>query len=137
MGYFEARKDHLSFFADIDYMKIGLNASMVHSRGTDLVGITIGAAAGLKYEIVIAELAAAYEVAQWGASGKPGTGTAIDVFAGARGWWQKADASVSVTGTVNLGDLTLNGDGTLSAAGTASWIDPLVGFDSATNLHRG
>ena len=29
MGYFEARKDRLSFFADIDYLKIGLNAGMV------------------------------------------------------------------------------------------------------------
>ena len=34
---------------------------------------------------------------------------------------------LAVTGTINLGGLTLNGDGTLSAAGTASWIDPLVG----------
>lgn len=36
---------------------------MVRSRGTNLAGATIGVAAGLKYETVIAEVAAAYEIA--------------------------------------------------------------------------
>ncbi len=128
MGYFEAHKDRLSLFADFVYMKIGLNASMVHSRGTDIAGVTIGASAGLKYEMVIAELAAAYEVARWGATAVPGSGTAIDAFAGARGWWQKADASVALAGSVNIGDLTRNADGTLSASGDVGWVDPLIGL---------
>jgi hypothetical protein len=128
MGYFEARKDRISLFADIVYLKIGLNGSMVRSRGTDELGATVGASAGLKFEMVIAELAAAYEVARWGASGAPGSSTAIDVVAGARGWWQKADASVALTGTVNIGDLTRNADGTLSASGNVGWVDPLVGL---------
>ena len=78
--------------------------------------------------MVIAETAAAYEFARWGATGVPGSGTAFDVFGGARGWWQKADASLAVSGTANFGDLTLNADGTLSASGSASWVDPLVGL---------
>ena len=75
----------------------------------------------------IAELAAAYEVARWGVDRRAGSGTAIDVFAGVRAWWQRADASLALSGTVNIGDLTRNADGTLSASGSVSWVDPLVG----------
>ena len=127
MGYFEARNGRLSLFADVVYMKIGLDASMVRSRGVDALNVTVGASAGLKYETVIAEMAAAYEVARWGSTGAPGSGTAIDVFGGVRGWWQKADASLALAGTVNIGDLTRNVDGTVTASGSVSWVDPLVG----------
>jgi hypothetical protein len=67
------------------YLKIGLDASMERSRGVDALNATVGASAGLKYQTVMAEMAAAYEVAGWGATGVPGSGTAIDVFGGARG----------------------------------------------------
>jgi hypothetical protein len=127
MGYFEARNGRLSLFADVVYMKIALNAGMTRTVGVDDLGATVGASAGLKYQMVIAEMAAAYEVAQWGSTGAPGSGTAIDVFGGARGWWQTADASLSASGTINIGDLTRNADGTLTASGSASWVDPLVG----------
>jgi hypothetical protein len=128
MGYFEARNGRLALFADVVYMKIGLNAGMARTVGTDDLGATVGASAGLKYQMVIAEMAAAYEVTHWGSSSVPGSGTAIDVFGGARGWWQTSDASLSAAGTVNIGDLTRNADGTLTASGTASWVDPLVGL---------
>jgi hypothetical protein len=127
-GYFEARKDRLSFFTDLVYLKIGLDASMTRSRGVDKLNATVGVSAGLKYEMFIAELAAAYEVVRWGANSVPGSGNAIDVFAGGRGWWQKADASLAVAATVNIFDLTFNANGTLSDSGNASWVDPLVGL---------
>src|SRR5271169_1039488 len=66
MGYFEARNGRLSLFADVVYMKIGLNAGMTRTVGTDELGAMVGASAGLKYQMVIAEMAAAYEVAHWG-----------------------------------------------------------------------
>ena len=68
------------------------------------------------------------KLARWGTTVAPGSGTAIDIFAGARGWWQRADASLALSGTVNIGDLTRNVDGTLSAAGNVGWVDPLVGL---------
>jgi len=128
MGYLEARNGRLSLFTDLVYLKIGLNGSMARSRGVDELNATVGASAGLKFEMFIAELAAAYEVARWGATGAPGSGTAIDVIGGARGWWQKADASLALSGTFNIGDLTRNADGTLSASKSVGWVDPLVGL---------
>ena len=128
MGYFEARNGRFSVFSDLVYLKIGLNGSMTHSRGVDALNASVGASAGLKFEMFIAELAAAYEVARWGVTGAPGSGTAIDAFAGVRAWWQKADASLALSGTVNIGDLTRNADGTLSASSSVSWVDPLIGL---------
>ncbi len=128
MGYFEARNGRLSVFSDVVYMKIGLDASMARSRGIGELNANVGASAGLKYEMVIAEMAAAYEIGRWGSTGAAGSGTAVDVFGGVRGWWQKADASLALSGTVNFGDLTRNADGTLSASGRVSWADPLVGL---------
>ena len=127
-GYFEARNGRFSVFSDLVYLKIGLNGSMTRSRGVDALNATVGASAGLTYEMFIGELAAAYEVARWGATGAPGSGTAIDVFGGVRAWWQRADASLALTGTVNIGDLSLNADRTLSASQSVSWADPLVGL---------
>lgn len=128
MGYFEARNNRFSVFADLAYLQIGLNGSMTRSRGVDELNATVGASAGLKIKMFIAEVAAAYEVARWGATSVPGSGTAIDVFGGARVWWQQADASLALSGTVNIGDLTRNADGTLSASNSVSWVDPLVGL---------
>jgi hypothetical protein len=128
MGYFEARNGRFSIFTDLVYLKIALDGSMTRSRGVDALNVTVGASAGVKFEMVIAEMAATYEVARWGSNGALGSGTAIDVFGGARAWWQKADASLALAGTVNIGDLTRNADGTLSASGSASWVDPLVGL---------
>lgn len=127
-GYFEARNGRFSIFSDLFYVKVGLNGSMTRSRGADEINATIGASAGLKFEMFIAELAAAYEIARWGSTGAPGSGTAVDVFAGGRGWWQKADASFDFAGTLNFGDLTRNADGTLSASGNVGWVDPLIGL---------
>lgn len=127
MGHFEARKGRFSVFADVVYLKIGLDAGMTRSRGVDALNASVGASAGLKVQMVIGEVAAAYEIARWGYSATPGSGTAIDVFGGARGWWQKADASLDASGTLNLGGLSLNADRTLTASESVGWIDPLVG----------
>jgi hypothetical protein len=128
MAYFEARNGRYSFFGDVVYLKVGLNGDMTRSRGTDNLNATVGASAGLKLEMVIAQLAAAYEVARWASTSGPGSSTAIDLYGGVRGWWQKADASFDLGGTVNVGDLTFNPDRTLTASGDVSWLDPLVGI---------
>jgi hypothetical protein len=127
MSYFEARNGRYSFFGDVVYLKVGLNGDMTRSRGTDDLNASVGASAGLKLEMVIAQLAAAYEIARWPSTGGPGSSTAIDLYGGVRGWWQKADASFDLGGTVNVGDLAFTGSRTLTASGDVTWLDPLVG----------
>jgi hypothetical protein len=127
MTYFEARNGRYSFFGDVVYLKVGLNGDMTRSRGTDNLNATVGASAGLNLKMVIAQLAAAYEVARWASTSGPGSSTAIDLYGGARGWWQKADASFDLGGTVNVGELTFNPNRTLTASGDVTWLDPLVG----------
>ena len=72
-------------------------------------------------------MAAAYEVVHFGATNVPGSGTAIDLYGGVRGWWQSATANLAAFGTVNVGDLTRNADGSYSASANVAWADPLVG----------
>jgi hypothetical protein len=93
-------------------------------------GLFQGASAGFTYQMVIAEAAAAYEVARWGTGTAPGSGTALDVYAGGRLWWQEAEATLTASGTLaGLGPLglTLTRAGTVSASGSVTWVDPVVG----------
>lgn len=121
----EARYGRFGLLTDIAYMKLGLGASITRSRGIDELGFSVGASAGLTVEMVIAEVAAAYEIARWAAS--PGSNTALDLYAGGRVWWQHADADLAVSGTGNILGLTRTGNGTFSASADVSWVDPVVG----------
>jgi hypothetical protein len=127
----EARYGRFALLTDIAYMKLGIGAS--ESRSLDigrLATLGIGASAGVTVQMIIAEVAAAYEVARWDATLSPGSGTALDLYAGGRLWWQHGDARLTVSGTLaGLGPLglTLTKEGTLSAEGTKQWVDPVVG----------
>ena len=121
----EARYGRFGLLTDIVYLKLGLGQSIARSRGTDEIGGSIGASAGLKVEMVIAELAAAYEIARWSTS--PQSSTAFDLYAGGRVWWQRGDAQIIASGTANIFDLTFSRAGVLSAEKSVSWFDPLVG----------
>lgn len=127
----EARYGRFGLLTDFTYMKLGLGASLERSRdiGT-LAKLTIGASAGLDVQMIIAEVAAAYEVARWGPANSIGPSTAIDLYAGGRVWWQQADVQLTVSGTIAslspLG-LTLTRSGVVSASGSVSWVDPVVG----------
>ena len=112
---------------DVAYMKLGLGASLTKSRGVDLLGVSVGASAGLTVEMVIAEAAAAYEIARWNGLSSASSTTALDLYAGARAWWQRAEADLAISGTLNFLDLTRTANGTFSAQGNVSWVDPLVG----------
>ena len=117
----EARYGRFGLLADVAYMKLGIGASLTKTRGTDEIGGSVGASAGLTVKMVIAELAAAYELVRLSPD------TALDVYGGARAWWQQGDAQLAVSGTFNIGGLTRNADGTFTASGNVNWIDPLVG----------
>jgi hypothetical protein len=123
----EARYGRFAVLTDVAYMKLGLGASLTKSRGVDLLGVSVGASAGLTVEMVIAEAAAAYEIARWNGLSSPRSTTALDLYAGARAWWQRAEADLAISGTLNFLDLTRTANGTFSAQGNVSWVDPLVG----------
>jgi len=124
----EARYDRFGLFTDIAYMKVGLGASITRSRGTDEIGGTVGASAGLTVKMLIAEVAAAYELVNWTGLTSPRSSTAVDVYAGGRGWWQHADVDIVASGTLNIFDLTFTRAGILSADKSVGWVDPLVGL---------
>jgi len=124
----EARNGRFGLFADILYMKADLGASVTRSRGTDAIGGAVGVSAGLDTEMVIAEVAAAYEFARWSGMTSPSSTTAFDFYAGGRVWWQHAEVQIAATGTLNIFDLAVSRAGVLSAEKSVSWIDPVVGL---------
>ena len=121
----EARSGRFALLADLAYLRLGIGGSLSRTRGVDRVNGSVGLSAGLTIEMVVAELAAAYEVARWGAT--HGSFTALDLHAGARAWWQRADAEFQLAGTLNIFNFTATGAGTLIASGQVSWVDPLIG----------
>jgi hypothetical protein len=123
----EARYDRFALLTDIIYMKLGLGASITRSRGTDEIGGAVGVSGGLTVEMVIAQAAAAYEVARWNGLTSPRSTTALDLYAGGRAWWQRGDLQINALGTVSIFDLTFSRFGVLSAEKSVSWFDPLVG----------
>jgi hypothetical protein len=124
----EARYGRFGLLTDIAYMKVGLGASITRSRGTDAIGDAVGASAGLTVKMLIAEVAAAYEILGWSGLTSPRSSTAVDVYAGGRGWWQHADVDIVASGTLNIFDLTFTRAGILSADKSVGWVDPLVGL---------
>ena len=123
----EARYGRFAILTDFAYMKLGIGAGITRARGVDRLNASVGVSAGLTVQMIIAEVAAAYEVAHWGPSTSVTSGTALDVYAGGRAWWQKADAEVAISGTVNLLGLSRTAEGTLAASGDVSWVDPVIG----------
>ncbi len=132
--YFEARNGRISLFTDLYYEMIAVSGSVARSRGTDQIGGALGASLGVKFQMLMAEVAAALEVAKWGSGVGPGgfdklgSYTAIDVFGGARIWWQQVESDLSLTGTFNVGDIKIVNGRAIAASGDVSWVDPLVGL---------
>lgn len=123
----ELRYGRFALLTDLAYMKVGINTDFAKSRGVDRLNGAVGASVGAKAEMLIAEFAAAYELARWTGLGSAAAVTSLDGYAGARAWWQRGELQLSVNGTLNVGDLTLNRDGTATASGSVNWVDPVVG----------
>ena len=123
----EARYDRFALLADIAYFKLGLGASLNRTRSFDAIGGAVGASAGLTVEMVIAEAAAAYEIARWSGLTSPQSSTALDFYAGGRAWWQRGDLEIVASGVLNVFDLSFSRFGVVSAEKSVSWFDPVVG----------
>ncbi len=131
MGDFEIRNGPFAGLANLAWSKIGFDGSEVRtpSPAPGIVG-TVGTSLGLDIEMAILEVGAAYEFARVGP-------VAFDVLGGVRYWYQQADLSLDVAGTVDLGDLTVFGGRALAKSGTVDWLDPLVGARMRYSLAPG
>jgi hypothetical protein len=121
MGTFIARNGPASVYTDVVWSKVGLSGDTVRSRSAapGIVG-TLGAALGLDLEMAIVEAGASYEVARFGP-------LSFDVLGGARYWYQEADVSFSLVGTVDIGDLSLERGRAVARSGSVDWLDPVIG----------
>lgn len=129
MGYFEANKGTVGFFADAVFSRLGF-ASGTMSYRNPVAGLKVSTTAntGATYSMAIVEAAGTYELHRW--AGTAGTATALDALAGFRFWNQTADVNLDVTGTVDLSRLGFQrGIGFSTASGgNLTWIDPVIGL---------
>jgi hypothetical protein len=127
MGSFEARYDRFSIFSDLVYLKATLSGDMVRARGNNFVNAALNASANFQDQMVIAEMAATYQVAHWGSNATADSGTAIDFLGGARYWWMEGKLSATASAVLNISDLTLSGGRAIAKSPSVDWVDPLVG----------
>lgn len=131
MTAFEARKDRFAIIGDFTYLKLGVDKDGSTSKTLGAV-VTAGAGASLDTTIkmIVAELAAAYEVAQW--QGTAGSKTFLDLYGGGRLWWQQAEASLGMTAAVAAvlprNTFSVEGSRAVAKSGDVTWVDPLVGL---------
>ncbi len=126
MADFEARNGPVALFGDLVWTKIGVGSSGVRSRSLGPVGLSGAASADVSFQMAILEAGGAYEVARFGVGG-PGASVALDVLAGGRFWYQKADLSFDLATTVDIGDLELGRNRAIARSGSVNWADPFVG----------
>src|SRR5258708_5277472 len=149
MGYFEARfEDRIEVFVDVMYANISAGQSATKNFRVDrFVGGGLAASASEDYEQLTVQFGAAYQVVKVGRDrsaegpGMAGVGqTAFDVLLGGRYWYQKADLTLNLNGTLNLNipayDLEVSRDRTkvIARSGVVTWVDPYVGFRVRHNL---
>jgi hypothetical protein len=82
------------------------------------------ASATVNFEMVVAELAAAYEILRWGSSAG---NTAIDIYGGGRLWWQRAEADLALTAGIAPAGFTVTGSRALSGGGDVTWSTRSLG----------
>jgi hypothetical protein len=125
MASAEARNDRFSIFGDFVYMKLGASADASRSVTRGPINASLAASANLNVEMVVAELAATYEIMRWGSSTN---NTALDVVGGGRLWWQRAEVDLTLTGRLTLPGFTVDGSRAFADGGDVTWVDPLIGM---------
>jgi hypothetical protein len=140
MGYFEARyQDRIALFVDLMYMNLTAGASSARDFTLGSAGNAgVVASASVNYETLTVQFGGAYEVTRVGPDrgaegpGMAGVGqTAFDVVLGGRYWYQKADLTLNLNGSININtpDLEFSADRSRAYArsGSINWVDPFVG----------
>jgi hypothetical protein len=131
MGDFEARNGPFGIYTDLTWLKADGSGDHVRVRrfAPEITG-AIGTAHDWTVKMGIAEAGGMYEVARFTMphGDSPGIPVAIDLIAGARYWYQKADVSFNLTAGLNIADLVIGSRGlAVAKSGTVDWVDPLIG----------
>ena len=131
MGDFEARNGRWGLFSDVVWVNLGADSSGIRTRAVAPgVTATVGTALDLDINLAIVEVGAAYEVARSGP-------VAFDILGGARYWYQEADLSFDLAGTVGLEDLARSAGRAIARSPSVDWLDPLVGVRMRYTLAPG
>ena len=129
MGYFEAGKGRVGFYADLVFSKLGFTNTTANYRNP-VAGLKLSttANAALTYSMTIIETGGLYELHRW--AGPEGSSIALDGLLGFRIWNQSVDANYDVLGTVDFSRLGFQRGIGFSTAGTGNltWVDPVVGL---------
>ncbi len=134
MGYFEADKGRVGFFADLVFASLGFGAGQTNYRNPlPGLSITTTTSAALTYQLFIAEMGGLYEVARWPGTSE-GSSTALDGLLAFRYWNNSVDANFAANANVNL---NLDAFGiersrsfglAVARADAIQWIDPVIGL---------
>ena len=129
MGYFEANKGPVGFYADLLWAKLGFDKSTTNYRNP-IAGLKISTTTNtaLTYSLTIVEAGGLYEFARW--PGSPGSFTAVDGLLGFRYWNNSIDANLDFTGSIDFSRLGIERGRSFAIArsGNLDWIDPLIGL---------
>jgi hypothetical protein len=141
MSYFEARfEDRIGLFLDVMYANIKGGKSAAKDFTIDpFISGSLAGTASVDYETLTVQFGGAYQFAKIGPDrsaegpGMAGVGqTAFDALLGGRYWYQRADLTINLNGTLNVAyyDLELSRDRTkaIARSGVVTWVDPYVGF---------
>ncbi|HWV40973.1 hypothetical protein [Pseudorhodoplanes sp.] len=131
MTAFEARNDRFAVLADFVYLKLGASKGAARAISPGPIStLSVSASLDAKVEMIITELAGAYEIARWGAPAA--TMTSIDIYGGGRLWWQQAEADLNVTAALALQlpkhAYVISGGKAVAKSGDEAWVDPMVGM---------
>jgi hypothetical protein len=135
MGYFEANKGRVGFFADVVWARLGFSSSNASFRNP-IAGLQISTSSNtaVTYSLTIVEAAGSYEFARW--QGSPGTFTALDGYLGFRYWNNSVDLNFDITGTVDFSrlsaalgrDIGFTRSLGITRSANLDWVDPVVGL---------
>jgi hypothetical protein len=130
MANFEARNGRLALFADAIWEQLGTSGGVAGIRPRRFVTTAVEASAGIKFRMGIAEVGAAYEIAQFGMpfGDVVRVPAALDILAGGRLWYQQLGLSFDLNTSVDVADLVVLGrNRALAASGSVTWLDPFIG----------
>jgi len=135
MGYFEANKGRVGFFADVVWARLGFGSSNASFRNP-IAGLQISTTSNtaVTYSLTIVEAAGTYEFARW--PGSPGSFTALDGLLGFRYWNNAVDLNFDITGTVDFSrlsaalgrDIGFARSFGITRSANLDWVDPVVGL---------